>query len=319
MPARQAEQGSGSARPVRIGVSACLLGQKVRYDGGHKRASFVADVLPRYVELIPLCPEVAIGLGVPREPIRLEGIPEAPRAVGVSNRQLDVTDRLQDYGREVAGGFGDISGYIFKSKSPSCGLENVRLHTADGGAIAAGTGLYAAEIVRAMPLLPVVEESRLEDPEDRENFMERVFAYHRWQELLREGPTVERLARFHAAHKMILLAHSREHLTRLGRLVAAAGQQPLAEQVRVYGELLMQALAQPATRQRHADALYHLMGYLKDQLDQADKAELVELIENYRTGLLPRIAPIILLRHHFRRHPQPYVEQQLYLAEPQVF
>lgn len=319
MPAGNADQRSDGTRPVRIGVSACLLGQEVRYDGGHKRASFVADVLPRYVELIPLCPEVAIGLGVPREPIRLEGVPEAPRAVGVSNRQLDVTDRLQDYGREVAATLGDISGYIFKSKSPSCGLEEVRLHTADGGEIAAGTGLYAAEIVRAMPLLPVVAESGLADPEGRENFMERVFAYHRWQELLRQGPTLERLASFHAAHKMILLAHSREYLTRLGRLVAAAGRQPLAEQLPVYGELFMQALAQPATRQRHADALYHLMGYLKDQLDQADKAELIELIENYRTGLLPRIAPIVLLRHHFRRHPRAYVEQQLYLAEPQVF
>jgi uncharacterized protein YbgA (DUF1722 family)/uncharacterized protein YbbK (DUF523 family) len=304
------------AAPIRLGVSACLLGQEVRYDAGHKRESFVADVLSRYFQLVPVCPEVAIGMGVPREPIRLEGSAEAPRAVGVKIKSLDVTDQLRDYGREMAGRLADISGYILKSKSPSCGMKRVKLYAANGQMSKAGTGIYAAEIMRTKPLLPVEEEGRLDDPVLRENFIGRVYAYRRWQELHREGLTPERLVNFHVAHKLLLMAHSRQYLAKLGRLVADAGSRPTGELAQEYGALFMQALSQRATRRRHADVLYHLMGYLKRTLDSEDKQELADTVEAYRTGLVPLIVPITLLRHHFRRHPHPYVEQQLYLTWP---
>jgi uncharacterized protein YbgA (DUF1722 family)/uncharacterized protein YbbK (DUF523 family) len=302
--------------PIRLGVSACLLGQEVRYDAGHKRESFVADMLPRYFDVVPVCPEVAIGMGVPREPIRLEGTADAPRAVGVRTKTLDVTDRLRAYAREMAEQLGGISGYVLKSKSPSCGMRRVTLYDANGHATKTGTGIYAAEIMRAMPLLPVEEEGRLNDPVLRENFIGRVYAYHRWQELLREGVTLERLVDFHAAHKLILMAHDRERLTKLGRVVADAGEHPLDELVPEYGETFMAALSRRATRRRHTDVLYHLMGYLKRVLADDDKAELVEVVEAYRAGLVPLIVPVTLLRHHFRRNPHPYIDQQLYLSWP---
>lgn len=302
--------------PIRLGVSSCLLGEQVRFDAGHKRESFVADVLPRYFEMIPVCPEVAIGLGVPREPIRLVGSAAAPRAVGVKTKTLDVTDRLRDYGREMVAKLGGISGYVLKSKSPSCGMERVKVYGESGYASKTGTGIYAAEIMRAMPMLPVEEEGRLNDPVLRENFIERVYAYRRWQDLLRDGITPERLVQFHAAHKLILMAHGRDSLTRLGRLVADAGKRPVDELSREYGKEFMAALSRRATRRRHADVLYHLQGYLKRSLDSDDKAELVEIIEAYRTGLVPLIVPITLLKHHFRRNPHPYIDQQLYLRWP---
>jgi uncharacterized protein YbbK (DUF523 family) len=172
-----------SPAPIRLGVSACLLGQQVRFDAGHKREAFVADVLPRYFELVAVCPEVAIGLGVPREPIRLEGDPAAPRVVGVKTPTLDVTDALARYGREMAAELAGISGYVFKSKSPSCGLWRVKVYPPSGPP-KPGRGAYAAEIARAHPLLPVEEEGRLNDPALRENFVERVYAFHRWQALV---------------------------------------------------------------------------------------------------------------------------------------
>lgn len=299
---------------IRLGVSACLLGESVRFDAGHKRNSFVADLLPQYFELVPVCPEVAIGLGVPRQPIRLEGSPEAPRAVGSRTPELDVTDALTDYGRRMAAELPDISGYVLKSRSPSCGMERVRVYARSGGAARSGRGLYAAAFMAARPLLPVEEEGRLNDPVLRESFVERVYAYRRWQELLAAGATAERVVDFHTRHKLVLMAHGPERLRELGRLVATAGEQDPDTLAREYGERFMTALSYRATRRRHTDVLFHLMGYLKRSLEAGDKAELVELIHDYRRGLVPLIVPVTLLRHHFRRHPNPYVERQVYLS-----
>lgn len=320
MPGPDTDSRTGRAATAlpQVGVSSCLLGQAVRYDGGDKRAPFIAEVLPHFVRLTPVCPEVAIGLGVPREPIRLEGELPAPRAVGVVDKSLDVTESLRAYGRETAARYPDLSGYVFKSKSPSCGLYRVK-RFAGGQEARDATGLYAAEIKRAFPLLPVVEESELSDSGGQERFLTAVYAYQRWRELQREGVTVERLASFHASYKLVLLARSREHLTQLGRLVAAAGERTLSDLASRYGELFMQVLSRPATRQRHVDVLLHLLGYLKGQLDSGDKAELLEAIERYRLGLLPRAAPLVLLQHHFRRHPHSYIQQQLYLNQPFLF
>ncbi len=298
---------------IRLGISSCLLGQKVRYDGGDKHDPYINGTLARFFEFVPVCPEMAIGLGVPRAPIHLVGDPAAPRAVGVHNPDLDVTDRLTDYGRTMGRELAaTISGYILKSRSPSCGMERVKLYR-DGVSSRKGVGLYARALMTAQPLLPVEEEERLGDPVLRENFIERVFAYRRWQEAVAAGLTARSLVEFHAAHKLALMAHGPAPYRKLGRLVADAGARPLQELADEYVQGFMAALKRRATRKGHANVLMHLMGYLKRHLDSADKAELLELIEAYRLGQLPLIAPITLLKHHFRRFPDPYVAQQVYL------
>jgi uncharacterized protein YbgA (DUF1722 family)/uncharacterized protein YbbK (DUF523 family) len=297
---------------IRIGISSCLLGERVRYDGNHKHDHYISGTLGRLFHFVPYCPEVAIGLGVPREPIRLEGDPCAPHAIGVRDKSIDVTIALAEYGRKVVNNSQEISGFIFKSSSPSCGMERVKVYQPPATPHR-GRGIFAAAIMDGLPLLPVEEEGRLGEPELRENFLERVFTFHRWQQLNRTHLTAQRLVEFHTRHKLIVMAHSTEAYRALGRLVAEAGQQPLHELAAHYISGLMAALKHHATPRRHTNVLHHLLGYLKKQLDSADKAELLELIEQYRLGQLPLIVPISLLRHHFRRHPHPYVAGQLYL------
>ncbi|NIR31830.1 MAG: DUF1722 domain-containing protein [Gammaproteobacteria bacterium] len=304
---------SEPSQKVQIGISSCLLGEAVRFDKGHKRDGFITGTLSQYFDFVPLCPEVAIGMGVPREPIRLIGDAEGPRAVGVRTESLDVTGALVDYGRRMANELNDISGYIFKSKSPSCGMERVKLYSSRGPASKNGVGLYAREIMRGRPLLPVEEEGRLNDPVLRENFIERVFAYRRWQDVVASHLTPAKVVAFHTAHKLSLMAHGPEQFRHLGRLVADAGKRPLGELAEEYVSGFMDAMKRRATRKRHANVLMHLMGYLKRKLDPDDKAELREIIDAYRLGYVPLVVPITLLNHHFRRHPDPYVAQQVYL------
>ncbi len=301
-------------KAISIGISACLLGEEVRHDGGHKRDVFITGTLTHYFEFVPVCPEMAIGLGVPREPIRLQGKPRDIRVVGVKNPQLDVTDKLRAYGTKQAEELERVSGYILKSKSPSCGMERVRLYPEQGGAPNnEGVGQYAAALMRARPLMPVEEEGRLHDPVLRENFIERIYTYRRWQELVGRGVTTARLVDFHTRHKFAVLAHGPEIYRRLGRLVAAAGTQPIGEMAAQYIALLMQGLRKRASRRGHTNVLQHVQGYLKTRLDADDKAELVEIIDRYRRGQVPLIVPLTLLRHHFRRHPSPYIDTQTYM------
>lgn len=304
-----------TSQVIRIAISSCLLGEKVRFDGNHKHDHYISGTLGRIFQFVPYCPEVAIGLGIPREPIRLEGDPRAPRAVGVRDKSMDVTIALEEYGRKVVNNSQEISGFIFKSRSPSCGMERVKVYQTHG-LPHQGSGIFAATVMQGLPLLPTEEEGRLGDPALRENFLERVFTFHRWQQLNRIPLTAHRLVEFHTRHKLIVMAHSTEAYRALGRLVAEAGQQPIDELGARYISELMAALKHRATERRHSNVLHHLMGYLKKQLDSADKAELLEIIEQYRLGHLPLIVPITLLRHHFRRHPHPYVAGQLYLEEP---
>jgi uncharacterized protein YbgA (DUF1722 family)/uncharacterized protein YbbK (DUF523 family) len=300
--------------PIRIGVSSCLLGQEVRFDGGHKRDPYIVSTLGQYFEYVPLCPEVAIGLGIPRPPIQLVGDPAAPKARGVRDPRLDVTDRLADYGRRMAEKHPEISGYIFKSRSPSCGLERVKLYAEDGRHVGKlGVGVYARAFTAMRPFLPVEEEGRLNDPVLRENFVERVFAFRRWQELVKGGLSPAGLVDFHTRHKLSVMAHGDVYYRRLGRLVADAGRRPMDELAAEYVGGFMEAMSQRATRKRHTNVLMHLMGYLKRHLDRDDKAELLEIVERYRIGQVPLIVPITLLKHHFRRFPDPYVARQVYL------
>ncbi|GAB4347766.1 MAG: DUF523 and DUF1722 domain-containing protein [Gammaproteobacteria bacterium] len=300
--------------PIRLGISQCLLGDRVRFDGNHKLDRYITDTLGRHFEFVPVCPEVAIGLGVPREPIRLEGDPSSPRAVGVRDGSIDVTSPLLRYGRKMGRELEGISGYILKSKSPSCGMERVKVyHPGGGGASSGGVGLFTTGLREKQPLLPMEEEGRLRDPVLRENFIERVFVFHRWQRLTSKRLTPARLVQFHADHKLTLMAHGPEQLRRLGRIVATAGTRPMREVRDAYAAGLMAALQRVATRKRHTNVLQHLAGYLKRSLDAEDRRELAELIEEYRLGRLPLIVPVTLLKHHFRRHPDPYILRQTYL------
>lgn len=301
-----------TASRIRLGISSCLLGERVRFDGNHKQDQYITGTLADVFDFVPVCPEVGIGLGVPRPTIHLIGTAQAPRAVGVKDPELDVTDKLIRYGQRMAGRLDDISGYLFKSRSPSCGMERVKLHAGQGGGKQA-VGLYAREILRAHPLLPAEEEGRLSDPLLRDNFLERVFTYHRWQQLTARRLTPKALVDFHTRHKMAILAHGNEHYRLLGQMIAVVGDRPLRPLADAYALQLMQALRRRATPRRHTDVLLHLMGYLKRQLNAADKRELLELIHAYRQGHAPRIAPITLLKHHFRRHPNDYIAGQTYL------
>jgi uncharacterized protein YbgA (DUF1722 family)/uncharacterized protein YbbK (DUF523 family) len=298
---------------IRVATSSCLLGEAVRYDGGHKHNEYITRTLARYFEMIPFCPEVAIGLGVPRPPIRLMRKGGEVRVVGVDDPALDVTDKLVAYGHTVAGRLNDVSGYIFKRGSPSCGMERIRIYSNKGMPVDSGAGIYAQAIMRALPLLPAEEEGRLMDPVLRENFIERVFVYHRWQSLCQSEPTPADLIDFHTVHKFSVLAHDETACRELGRLVAAAGSADLRQLLERYATLLMTAMKQRATRKLHSNVLMHIMGFLKDRIDSGDKAELLDVIEKYRQGTVPLIVPVTLLKHHLRRYPDPYIERQYYL------
>jgi len=298
---------------VRVGVSACLLGNEVRFDGGHKRSRFITDELAGYFDFVSYCPEVAIGLGIPRQPIRLVGHPDNPQATGVRDPGLNVTQPLRAYGQEIACKIDELRGFIFKKDSPSCGMERVKLYNDKGMAERVAAGLFAQEIMAANPLLPVEEEGRLNDADLRDNFVTRVYVYARWKALLEAGPDKASLIRFHASHKYLVLAHSTVMYRKLGQLLADLNRQPLEEIRASYIAGLMQALSRPATRKRHTNVLQHLLGYLKNNLDSAHRTDLAASIDAYRRGEYPLVVPLRLLQHHFSIHPHPYISEQVYL------
>ena len=298
---------------IRVGASRCLLGDKVRFDGQHKRDRYVTDVLGRYFEFVSVCPEVEIGMPIPRPPIRLVRIGETVRARGVKDPTADYTDDLDDLFAKVAGRLDGIRGYILKRKSPSCGMERVKIYNEAGETIDYGAGRFAAKLLKARPTLPVEEEGRLNDPRLRDNFITRVFAYDRWQTFVSGAPTVGGLQKFHAQHKMVLLAHNQAGYRRLGPLVAAARPENLGETLCSYEKGFMETLTRRASPKSHTNVLQHLVGHLKRDLDEPDRAELQEIIGRYRRELVPLIVPLTLLRHHFRRHPKPWIQEQVYL------
>jgi uncharacterized protein YbgA (DUF1722 family)/uncharacterized protein YbbK (DUF523 family) len=299
---------------IRIGVSACLLGEEVRFDGGHKRDGFLTTVLGPHVRFVPVCPEVEMGLGTPRETLRLVRQGRGLRMV-TTRSGVDHTDamhrwaarRLDDLERE------QLSGYVLKKDSPSCGMERVKTYAGADLPRRDGRGLFAAALLERMPLLPVEEEGRLNDPVLRENFIERVFAFRRLQDLFAPRWTVGSLVRFHTAHKLSLLAHSTSGSTALGQLVASASSMRRAELRDEYSAAFMRVLARPATRARHTNVLQHAAGHVKKLLDAASRQELTASILDYRRGLVPLAVPVTLLRHHIRVHRVSYLAGQVYL------
>ena len=314
-PNHNAQRPDHQGPVIRLGISRCLLGESVRYDGGHKRDPFLTNELGRYVEWVPVCPEVEMGLPVPRESMRLVGDPANPRLVAPKSG-IDYTERMVAWARARADQLAGekLHGFVFKKDSPSSGLFRVKVYNEHGIGERNGVGMFAREVARRFPLLPLEEEGRLNDMPLRENFIERVFAYYRLTEMLTQESTPGGLVKFHTAHKMTLMAHSPKHYTEMGRLVADAGTRKWKDLTAEYGARFMEGLGVMGTPGKHVNVIQHLMGFLKNDLSSEDKQELLSLIEDYRLGLLPLIVPLTLLKHHLNRYPMPeWVQQQVYL------
>ena len=300
--------------PIRIGVSACLLGREVRFDGGHKRSDFLVDIFGPFVEFVPVCPEVEIGLGVPRETLRLVRNGGAIRLVG-NKSGADRTDAMSRYSesRTAALAHEDLSGYVLKKDSPSCGMERVRVYAVNGMPARDGRGLYADALLRRFPNLPIEEEGRLNDARLRDNFIERVFAYRRIRTFFAGRWTVGGLVALHTAHKLQLLAHAPRAYAELGRMVANASTIVRAELRERYEAGFMEALRKIATPARHVNVLQHMAGYFRGRLDPESRRELAGVIDDYGRGLVPLIVPITLVRHHVRALDIAYLKGQQYL------
>jgi uncharacterized protein YbgA (DUF1722 family)/uncharacterized protein YbbK (DUF523 family) len=299
---------------IRLGVSACLLGEKVRFDGGHKLDPFITKTLGTYVEFVPVCPEVEAGFGVPRETMRLEGHPEAPRLV-TNKTKRDVTGQMTMWAktrvRELE--TENLCGFIFKSKSPSSGMARVKIYNDKGMPVEAGVGLFARAFMDHFPLLPVEEEGRLHDAKLRENFIESIFVLKRWRACLNEKRSRGELVRFHTRHKLLIMSHSVEHYRQMGKLVAEAKGASLPALYEQYQALLMAAMQLKTTTKKQVSVLQHLMGYFKKDLTGDEKKELLEIFDHYRKGHVPLIVPVTLINHYVRKYDQPYLKDQVYL------
>jgi uncharacterized protein YbgA (DUF1722 family)/uncharacterized protein YbbK (DUF523 family) len=299
---------------IRLGISSCLLGEPVRYDGGHKLDRFLTETLGQYVEYVPVCPEVECGLPVPREAMRLEGDPDSPRLVA-SRAKQDMTDRMVQWARKrvVELESNSLCGFIFKSDSPSSGMERVRVYNERGIPVKKGIGMFARVFMGHFPLLPVEEEGRLHDPGLRENFIERIFTLKRWRETLAQKESRGSLVDFHTRHKLLILSHSPKHYQIMGKLVAQAKDLPLKELYQKYQILLMEALFLKATPKKNSNVLQHMMGYFKEQLSSDEKQELIAVIDSYRQEYIPLVVPVTLIGHYVRKYDEPYLKGQVYL------
>jgi uncharacterized protein YbgA (DUF1722 family)/uncharacterized protein YbbK (DUF523 family) len=299
--------------PLRLGVSMCLLGQNVRFDGGHARDRFVTDTLGQWFEYVAVCPEVEIGMGMPRPTVRLVDEGRGTRLVAPSTGE-DFTERMLAYAEDKIAELSrlDLDGYILKKSSPSCGMERIRVYVNGMPARRPEPGLFAGKLMERWPALPVEEEGRLNDPVLRENFIVRVFGRNRWRSLVRRGLSRKRLLQFHTAHKLLLRAHNEDAFRRLGKLVGSAGTIPDRELFVAYEREFQAALRTKATKKKHANVLYHALGYLKKALEPVEKCELLTAIEDCRQGLLPLAVPLTLLRYNIRRHSVEYLAGQLY-------
>jgi uncharacterized protein YbgA (DUF1722 family)/uncharacterized protein YbbK (DUF523 family) len=299
---------------IRLGVSTCLLGENVRFDGGHKHDRFLTDTLGQYVEFLPVCPEVECGLGVPRESMRLVGDLESPRLVTVRTH-VDHTDRMLTWAKKRVKELEkeDLCGFIFKSDSPSSGMERVKVYNDTGMPEKKGIGMFARVFMNHFSLIPVEEEGRLHDPKLRENFIERIFTLKRWREFRSGRAGLGDLVDFHTRNKLLVLAHSEKHYRAMGKLVAAGKIIPMQSLNGQYETLLMDALSLKTTVKKNANVLYHLMGYFKNDLSADEKQELMEIFGQYRAGYIPLIVPVTLINHYVRKYQQPYLAKQTYL------
>jgi uncharacterized protein YbgA (DUF1722 family)/uncharacterized protein YbbK (DUF523 family) len=298
---------------IPIGVSQCLLGEPVRFDGGHKHFRYLTGVLSEYMQFWPVCPEVAIGLGIPRKPIRLLATDRGTRVVGTANPGLDVTEQLAAEADTAAAAMPELCGYVFMQNSPSCGVFGLKRYGANGYPLdSKGRGAYAGRLMELMPLLPVEEAGRLNDPGLRENFITRVFAYRDWQQQVGLEPTPKQLVDFYSRYKYQVMAHSVPGYNAIGKLLSDLRGKDMQAVGAEFVQLFMEALSHRAGRKGNANALMHLRGYLKDLLDKDEKEELGQLISAYRLGEVPLVVPMTLLKHYLKKVDIPYLQQQSY-------
>jgi uncharacterized protein YbgA (DUF1722 family)/uncharacterized protein YbbK (DUF523 family) len=300
-------------KPIRLGISTCLLGENVRWNGAHARDRFITDTLGKYVQFVPVCPEVECGFGVPREPFRLVGDPETPRFITVHSKQ-DHTDRMLEWARNRVRELEkeDLCGFIFKSRSPSNGMERVKVYNEKGMPVLRGVGMFVRAFMEHFPLIPVEEDGRLHDLKLRENLIERMFVFKRWRETLARSSRGN-LVDFHTKQKLLILSHSPKHLRLMGKLVASAKELPLKDLYDRYQALLMDALRLKTTTKKNANVLQHMLGFFKKQLSAFEKQEFLQIAEHYRQGYVPLIVPITLMNHYVRKYDQPYLKEQDYL------
>lgn len=299
---------------IKIGISSCLLGNPVRYDGGHKLDCFLRDTLGQYVDYVPVCPEAECGMGIPREAMRLEGKTDAPRLVTRRTRE-DKTDMMVRWAKTRVAELAEenLCGFIFKSDSPSSGMERVKVYDDRGMPAKTGVGIFAWIFMEYFPLLPVEEEGRLHDTGLRENFIERIFTLKRWREIRNVKSSRGALVDFHTRHKLLLLSHSTKLYQAMGKLVASQKSVGVQDFFLQYETLLMEALTLKTTPKKNVNVLQHMMGYFKEQLSADEKKELLEIIDVYQKGFLPLIVPLTLLGHYVRKYNQSYLQEQIYL------
>jgi uncharacterized protein YbgA (DUF1722 family)/uncharacterized protein YbbK (DUF523 family) len=298
---------------IKIGISACLTGKKVRYDGSLKQDHYITDTLGQYFNFSAVCPEVEYGLPVPREPMRLVGDPQNPRLVTIRTG-IDHTEGMKKWAEERFHELDkqELCGFIFKGRSPSSGMQGVKVYNDKGVPQMSGVGIFAGAFMNRFPLVPVIDEGRLNNPGLREAFIEKVFVFHGWLEFLKKGGSTKDLLEFHTNHKLLMLAHSPKHATILGRYIA--GPKGNAGQLNtVYIETMMEGLSLLVTTKKHTNVLSHIMGYFKKQLTADEKQEMLETIEHYHQGSIPLIVPIIILNHYVRKYDEPYLKKQVYL------
>ena len=301
-------------KTIKLGISSCLLGEQVRYDGGHRLDRFVRDTLGQYVEYVQVCPEVECGFGSPREALRLVGDPDSPRLVTTRTKK-DYTERMLKYSRKRMKELEkeDLCGFIFKSNSPSSGMEGVKVYNEKDMSVKKGKGIFAALFMGHFPLIPVEDDGRLHEPRIRENFIERIFTLKRWREILQAKKSLGSLVEFHTQHKLLILSHSQKHYGTMGKLVATGKEHTVQELFSKYESLLMEALKLKTTTKKNINVLQHTIGYFKNQLSPDEKQELLEIIDQYRSGYVPLIVPITLINHYVRKYRQPCLSQQNYL------
>jgi len=298
----------------RIGISSCLLGNEVRWNAGHKHAKYLTRTLGKYVEYVPVCPEVEAGFGVPRESFRLVGDPDNPRLVTFKTK-TDHTDRMLTWAKNRVRELEkeDLCGFIFKSDSPSSGMIRVKVYNEKGMPHKVGIGMFARAFMDHFPLTPVEDDGRLNDPVIRENFILQIFTMKRWRDNLARKRGMGNLVDFHTRHKLLIMSHSQKHYRQMGKLVADGKQMPIRDLYEQYQLLLMEALKLKTTIRKNINVLQHMMGYFKKQLSADEKQELLEVFDHYRKELVPLIVPITLFNHYVRKYDQPYLKQQIYL------
>lgn len=290
------------------------MGNNVRYDGGHKLDHYLRHTFGQFIEWVPVCPEAECGLPVPREAMDLVGDPDSPRLI-TRVTGVDHTGRMLQWSKKKLAALEKegLSGFVLKARSPSCGVHDSKIYSRPGRLAGGRAGLFAEAVMGRFPLMPIEDEEGLQDPGSRENFIERVFVYQRWQEYLAEGGTVGQLVAFHGRHKYLLMSHSSKHLKQLGTLVADPKKYKRTELHDRYFTLLMEGLNVPATARKQVNVLQHMAGYFKKQLSATEKLELHEAITGNHQGLVPLIVPITLINHYVRKYDDSYLKEQYYL------